>query len=316
MGFVMTASEFASRFVHSYWAEVASDPPEFAAHSAPCTESAAELLAGISTDVQEASTGELTVVMQNSSDDAWRFVFARRGGEWQLQSATSGTSASIDRIDLLDRTYQPSFGPFLQRVIARANSGVTSDKLTTAAEETRLQRSDCQTTTSQRMFGPAHLFAIISLVCGWLIGLGGWPLIIWSPLNCRHDEIDINSGRIRTQRFLAGVCISERVTESPVSLEVANTTARPDWRRVNTFSPFVNHSPHYSFHAAINQARELKIIWKLSAYTPEARLKSCQELLQRWQAGNSDDGAAEFIRGLTATVSKESQQHDGSAEES
>jgi len=159
--------------------------------------------------------------------------------------------------------------------------------------------------------------AIVVLVIGvWLIGLGGWPLITWPPLNCRHEDIDINSGRIRTQRFLAGVCISERVTESPVSLEVPNAAVRPDWRRVNSFSPCVSHSPHHSFHAAINQTHELKIIWELSEFSPDERRESCHQLLKQWQAGRSDAGAEEYLATLANSVQTRTQRRDKSATES
>ena len=169
----MSDSQFASQFVRCYWEEVASNPPEFADHSDSCTESAEELLATISSECQGSSTGDLTVVMQNSSGDAWRFVFERRDGDWALQVATSGTPASPDRVDLLDSTYEPSFGPFLQRILARTYSNRATGHPDAATDS----ESEAQSTTPQKMTGATKILFAVMLACGWLIGLGGWPLI-------------------------------------------------------------------------------------------------------------------------------------------
>ena len=307
----MSDSQFASQFVRCYWEEVASNPPEFADHSDPCTESAEELLATISSECQKSSTGELTVVMQSTSGDAWRFVFKRRDGDWVLQVATSGTPASPDQVDLLDSTYEPSFGPFLQRILART----CSNRATGHPDAATDSEFEAQSATPRKVIGATKVLFAVMLVCGWLIGLGGWPLITWSPLNCRHEEIDINSGRIRAQRFLAGVCVSEQVTESPVSLEMSDAAVRPDWRRVNTFSPLVGHSPHYSFHSAIHQTRKLQIIWELSDFSPDERRESCHEILKQWQAGRSDASAEEYLATLANSFQMRTQRRDKSATE-
>lgn len=138
------------------------------------------------------------------------------------------------------------------------------------------------------------------LVAGWVVGIGCYPFVAWSPLNCRHEDIDINTGRIRYQRFLVGICISERIEDSPISrqLQLAKTT--PDWRRVNTFSPLVRHSPHYIFHSGIAQTRELEIIWQLAAFTPAAKQHASREVLRLWQSGQYDDAASDFLSALSA----------------
>ena len=63
----------------------------------------------------------------------------------------------------------------------------------------------------------------------------------WSPLNCRHQDIDIKSGRLRFQRYLLFCKVSEQIRESPISEaigdELADTSNSPEWHRVNTFSP-------------------------------------------------------------------------------
>ena len=140
---------------------------------------------------------------------------------------------------------------------------------------------------------------LIALGVGWAVGLGCYPFVRWSPLNCRHEDIDINTGRIRHQRFLVGMCVRERFEETPISPQFDLSNVAPDWRRVNTFSPLVRHSPHYRFHSAIHQARELELIWQGTSFTPEAKKQACQDMLQLWQTSQSDYAAEGYIRALS-----------------
>ena len=144
------------------------------------------------------------------------------------------------------------------------------------------------------------LAVLLVLVVGWVVGLGCYPLVTWSSLNCRHEEIDINTGRIRHQRFLVGICVSERIEESPISREAAIANVVPDWRRANTFSPCVGYSPHYIFHSTIVQTRKLELVWQLAAFTPAARKRTAQEVLRLWKTGERADAADGYIQALSA----------------
>ncbi|MBI1314323.1 hypothetical protein GC176_23760 [bacterium] len=144
----------------------------------------------------------------------------------------------------------------------------------------------------------ATIATVLALTGVWVVGLGCYPLVRWSLLNCRHEEIDINSGRIRRQRFLVGLCINAQIEESPLSLALSHVVAKPDWRRVNTFSPFVRQSPHYRFHSSIQQTRQLQVIWRLAEFTPEARQESCQRVLELWQSEQNDSAADDYLDAL------------------
>jgi hypothetical protein len=153
----------------------------------------------------------------------------------------------------------------------------------------------------------AILAVLLGLVVCWVVGLGCYPLVTWSPLNCRHEDIDINTGRIRHQRFLLGICVSEHVEDSPISRELGIADAAPDWRRANTFSPCVGYSPHYVFHSGINQTRKLERIWQLAVFTPGARKQISLEVLRLWQTGQCDDAAKPYIDALdTLAIDRES----------
>ena len=140
-----------------------------------------------------------------------------------------------------------------------------------------------------------------------LVGFGFYPLVMSCPLNCHHEDIDINTGQIRHQRIMFGICVSERIEDSPVSKEADITDVTPDWRRSNTFSPYVDHSPHHVFHSGINQTRKLERIWQLAVFTPGARKQISLEVLRLWQTGKCDDAAKPYIDALdTLAIDRES----------
>jgi hypothetical protein len=121
----------------------------------------------------------------------------------------------------------------------------------------------------------------------WIVGLGCWPFVQWSTLNCLHEDIDINSGQIRRQRFLAGICVKDSVEESYLSRLVSDSVAGqpPEWRRVNTFSPLVNYSPHYRYHGAIFQVHEVEWLCQVGSFTPAAERQMAVDVLSLWQLG-------------------------------
>ncbi|QDU55498.1 hypothetical protein [Aeoliella mucimassa] len=146
------------------------------------------------------------------------------------------------------------------------------------------------------------LTAVSLLLLGWIVGLGCYPLLMWSPLNCRHEYVDLQSGRIMRQQIVLGMAVRERVEESPISRVLATDQVPADWQRVQTFSPCVDHSPHYRYHGCLQQMRELQMIWELGHMTVEAQRKSAVELLKHWQQDDSGQAAEEFLNHLSETM--------------
>jgi hypothetical protein len=147
----------------------------------------------------------------------------------------------------------------------------------------------------------------------WIVGVGACLLTVpfllslvgllpWSPINCWHYEVDIHSGQIRYTRYLAFIPITQRIEDSALSRALRPEDLRyplPDWRRALTFSPGVRNSPHYIFHSAIAQIRELEIIWQAGDFTPAARRSSAKRVLELWQEGQSDDAAKPYLRAIS-----------------
>jgi hypothetical protein len=79
-----------------------------------------------------------------------------------------------------------------------------------------------------------------------------------------------------------------RVDETAVSLALnVPADSIPQWHRVNTFSPGIHHSPHYYYHAAINQIANMERIWSMGEFSDDARKESAGQLLKHWQNGGT-----------------------------
>jgi len=134
------------------------------------------------------------------------------------------------------------------------------------------------------------------LFCGSLLGL-----LPWSPIHCTHHDVDIHSGRVRLTRHLFWVRVHESIEDSALTMalrpEDFSATA-PEWHHSVTFSPGLRHSPHYTFHSAIAQIRQLESAWRLGDFTPTARHASAKRILQLWQQTGDDDGAKPYLLAL------------------
>ena len=129
--------------------------------------------------------------------------------------------------------------------------------------------------------------------------LGFFP---WSGINCTTQEVDIYSGRIRHSRHLLFIPVERRVEDSTLTkalLPEDTATVRAEWYTALTFSPGLRYSPHYIFHSAIHQMRQLEGAWELAQFTPAARRASAKCVLQLWQQSGGDDGASDYLRAVS-----------------
>ena len=136
-------------------------------------------------------------------------------------------------------------------------------------------------------------------------------LFPWSLINCTIQEVDVCSGRVHHVRYLLFVPVKSRVEDSALTKalspeDIAGT--RAEWHRVLVFSPGLQHSPHFFFHSAINQIRELETAWQLAKFTLAARRSSAKRVLQLWQQSGNDRGAAEYLRALSELAASNGQR--------
>lgn len=146
-------------------------------------------------------------------------------------------------------------------------------------------------------------------VAGLLLAPVVVPLFVpWTGINCRSQEINIKTGHARYARFLWFVKISERVEETTLSLALQGATVDvaeiKEWHRVNTFSPWFQHSPHYAFHGALNQIRQLEAIEELEKVegresTPERKREIASQIMTSWQHSGGDSGAKAILYRLS-----------------
>ncbi|MDZ7615737.1 MAG: hypothetical protein U1E05_01960 [Patescibacteria group bacterium] len=137
-------------------------------------------------------------------------------------------------------------------------------------------------------------------VAGLLLAPFVAPIFIpWSGINCWHQDINIKTGQARYSRSLWFVKVSERIEDTPLSLALQGETVDVAdiraWHRVNTFSPGVRHSPHYLFHSALHQARQMEMLESLHELTPERRKEVAKSILVAWQRSGRDSCAEELI---------------------
>jgi hypothetical protein len=121
-------------------------------------------------------------------------------------------------------------------------------------------------------------------------------IIQWSPLNCWHDEIDINTGRYRHTQFLCYYKVNERTEDTWLSLAHESHNSAPDWRRVNTFSPCVRYSPHYRFHGTLSQVKTLEVLEHIIPFEPTARRKIAETVVESWQNSGSDEDSDRYVQ--------------------
>lgn len=155
----------------------------------------------------------------------------------------------------------------------------------------------------KRVVAIAFVLAVLAAV--WILPASG--LLAWSRINCWNYDVDIRSGRIRYTRYLCYVQIAHRIEDSALSSVLKDQTSvalPPEWRRVHTFSPGVRHSPHYVYHSAIAQIKEMDAIWTLEKFTDDAKRRSAADLLKLWQRDKGDWEARDYFLQLSETAEK------------
>lgn len=124
----------------------------------------------------------------------------------------------------------------------------------------------------------------------------------WSEINCRHEYINIKTGQARYARYFWFIKVSDRVTDTPLSLaldgETVDVADIKAWHCVNTLSPGLGHSPHYAFHGAFYYINRLETIESAITLTPQRKREVARSILTDWQLAGSDSGTKEYITAL------------------
>jgi hypothetical protein len=139
----------------------------------------------------------------------------------------------------------------------------------------------------------------------WLIGslvvLGLaylYPIFFaWSGFYCWTEEIGLDTGRKRS--FTNILWISTSIKETPTwlsdTLDTPDSLRETRWNPVNTTSPGVSFSPHYQYHGALSQIRELEIICERLSLSPNATRLIAEMLIERWRNDGDYQGASTHL---------------------
>jgi hypothetical protein len=131
-----------------------------------------------------------------------------------------------------------------------------------------------------------------------LLALSSAGFFPWSPINCTQIDIDLNSGRIRRTNYLLWMEVTTTVEDSALTKALSpqdRENLGEDWQPVSTFSPGLGHSPHYRFHGATSEIRNLEICWELGRMTPEARQQTARQVLLFFRQSGDYFGARRYI---------------------
>ena len=154
-------------------------------------------------------------------------------------------------------------------------------------------------TGTRHRFRRRMVVGVILVVGSLAVAVSG--IFTWSPLNCTQEEVDIRTGRLRYTWYLLYCKVSQRVEDSPLTtalLPKAVKSVEPDWHLVNTFSPFTHRSPHYVFHGAVAEIREVAAVWDMAPFQPDAKRQIAQTVITLWQRDGSEFCATEYIESL------------------
>lgn len=140
-------------------------------------------------------------------------------------------------------------------------------------------------------------------ILGIILLLVGPMLFLSFPeSNCTKDEINIETGHGRHSRYILFIRTSKETYDTVISKVLKKPvegTGNEAWRLVNRFSPpSFKVSPHYRFHGALNQAKELEMIFEINSVPPEKQAEIAVSVLRAWQASGGDYEAKELIRAL------------------
>ena len=124
----------------------------------------------------------------------------------------------------------------------------------------------------------------------------------WSRIYCRHEDINVKTGQSRITRTLCMIKISQQINHTPLSLtlqgETVNVKNIKEWHPVNTFYWGRKYSPHYRFHGAFGQAKDLELILDMNNASELQRRDATVGLLAIWQKSGNDFEARTYLNEL------------------
>jgi hypothetical protein len=139
---------------------------------------------------------------------------------------------------------------------------------------------------------------VIAGVLGGLLVTFLVPFIFpWSRLNCWTESIDITCGRYRYERYLFFVKWTDSVEDTALSRlhrDLIGEPSEPVWRRVNTFSPGVRHSPHYIHHGSLHAAKRLTSAFDQASFRSDAQKKAIETFFRLLQEDDRDFRASNY----------------------
>jgi hypothetical protein len=126
-------------------------------------------------------------------------------------------------------------------------------------------------------------------------------IVPWARIDSVQQEVDINTGRLRTTRHFLGT-VRVRVEDSPLTQALTGEDLRgvqPDWQLVTIFCPsFDRQSPHHRYFGAATQIFALQDLWASASFAPAAKREIARQLLKLWQTSGDYHSARGYMFNL------------------
>ncbi len=161
----------------------------------------------------------------------------------------------------------------------------------------------------------AYRFALCGAVLFPVVAFASfWALLEMNPgtkLWCRYEDIDVNSGRVRQQRYVLYRLISERVEKNAFSregAEIIGETGPPVWVHGTTFSP--GSSGLHTRYGGVPAIFYMFSLWLEDARPGRAKREEVvREILTLLQSGKPGE-AREYLSEVLAEYYKSLEEVD------
>ena len=125
------------------------------------------------------------------------------------------------------------------------------------------------------------------------------------PLRGLHEEVDLNSGRIRRTHYVLFLQTSQHIEQTPLSKSRAKPLASgPNWRLSRAMAGGHSVGSHWGYRSPLTQVRILEALWEVGDLTDEAKQQVADTVLALWHSEGGLKAADEYLRSIEDVVTE------------
>ena len=125
------------------------------------------------------------------------------------------------------------------------------------------------------------------------------------PLRRLHEEVDLNSGRIRRTHYVLLFQTSQHIEQTALSKSQANPPASgPNWRLSRAMGGGRSIGTHWGYRSPLTQVRILEALWEVGDLTDEAKQQVADTVLALWHSEGGLKEADDYLRSIEDVVTE------------